>query len=196
MQLILASTSRYRRELLARLRLTFKAISPAFDEEAARDPSLPAEKLAIKLARGKAESVLNNHPSATVLASDQICSFGGKHYGKPGSPDNAATQLKRLAGGTHELVTAVCLYRFDREGNVERQEHIDVTRLRMRNLAFDEIHRYLDIDAPYDCAGSYKLESLGIALFERIESADHTAIVGLPLMAVADMLRLWGWRIP
>lgn len=196
MQLILASTSRYRRELLDRLRVPYQAVSPVFDEESARDPHLPAEKLAIQLARGKAESLIPQYPDAMILASDQICALEGKHLGKPGDAARAVAQLRQLAGKTHQLVTAVCIYRAGKDGTVERQEHIDVTHLQMRMLGMDEIHRYVEQDVPFDCAGSYKLESLGVALFDRVESADQTAIIGLPLMAVADMLRAWGWRIP
>jgi septum formation protein len=195
-QLVLASTSRYRRELLDRLRIPYRAVSPAFDEESARDPHLPAEKLAIHLARGKAESLIPQFPDAVILASDQICALGARHLGKPGDSTRAAAQLRQLSGKSHQLVTAVCLYRTDRHGKLERQEHIDVTQLRMRSLGMDEINRYVETDVPYDCAGSYKLESLGVSLFDRVESADQTAIIGLPLMAVADMLRAWGWRIP
>ncbi len=196
MQLILASTSRYRKELLDRLRIPYRAVAPNFDEENFRDSRLRAEKRAIQLARGKAESLIPHYPDAVILGSDQICSLAGKQLGKPGDATRAVAQLKQLSGKAHQLVTAVCLYRIGADGKVERQEHIDVTHLRMRELGMDEINRYVEADAPYDCAGSYKLESLGVALFDRVESADHTAIIGLPLMAVADMLRAWGWRIP
>ena len=193
-RLVLASTSRYRRELLARLGLPFTARAPACDEEALK-ASLPGrtppEHLAATLARAKAESLAEAEPGAAVLGADQVAAVDGEILGKPGSAEQAARQLARLAGRAHVLVTAVALAL---DGSV--REHVDVTRLFMRPLSSAQIERYVAADAPIDCAGSYRIEARGITLFERIESADHDAIVGLPLIALTSMLGAMGYPVP
>ncbi len=200
--IVLASTSRYRRELLLRLGLPFSARAPACDEEAlkarllgvdgtAPSSSLPPERLAPALARAKAESLREVEPGAVVLGADQVAALDGEILGKPGTAERAAAQLARLAGRAHVLVTAVALYH---EGRL--REHVDVTRLSMRPLTPAQIDRYVAADAPLDCAGSYRIEARGIALFDRIESADHTAIVGLPLIALGSMLAAMGYPVP
>jgi septum formation protein len=189
--LVLASTSRYRRELLARLGIQFSARAPACDEDALKDPALPPEALAILLARAKAESLRDAEPGAAVLGADQVAAIGAEVLGKPGSVEQAEAQLARLAGRTHVLVTAVALIH---DGRL--LEHADVTRLSMRPLSRAQIERYVAADAPLDCAGSYRIEARGITLFERIESADHTAIVGLPLIALTSMLASIGYPVP
>lgn len=189
--LVLASTSRYRRELLARLGLPFRAVAPACDEEALKLPGLRPEALAARLARAKAESLRATEPGATLLGSDQIAALGDVVLGKPGTVARAAEQLALLAGRTHLLVTAIAVLHAGRV-----LEHVDVTRLSMRPLTREQIDRYLAADAPLDCAGSYKLEARGITLFERIESADHSAITGLPLIALTSMLASVGYPLP
>jgi septum formation protein len=191
--LVLASTSPYRRELLARLGLPFRVRAPLCDEEAlkATHLHLPPERLAAELARAKADSLVDVEPGAAVLGSDQMVALGDQVLGKPGSAEQAARQLTRLAGRTHVLVTAVTLLHGGR-----LHAHVDVTRLTMRPLSSAQIERYVAADAPLDCAGSYRLEARGITLFERIESADHTAIVGLPLIAVTSMLAALGYPVP
>lgn len=190
-QLILASTSSYRRGLLARLGIAFEAISPAVDEESLKDPALDAQALAEKLAAAKARSLVDRFPAATIIGSDQTCACEGRILNKPGDFDGACEQLALLAGKMHQLFTAVCVVHQGRE-----HRFTDVTSLRMRLLATDEIERYLRADEPYDCVGSYKLEERGIALFDAIESHDHTAIVGLPLIALAKVLRTCGYAVP
>jgi septum formation protein len=190
-QLVLASTSRYRHELLARLGIPFVVQPPAIDEEACKDDSLGALVLAQHLARAKAETLRPTFADAVILGSDQTCACDGQLLHKPGNFEGACRQLAQLAGKSHELITAVCLVRGD-----ERLEHVDVTRLVMRKLSRDEIERYVAADEPLDCVGAYKLEARGIALFEKIESADHTAITGLPLMAVSGLLRQMGFTLP
>ncbi|MFT3771384.1 MAG: nucleoside triphosphate pyrophosphatase [Minicystis sp.] len=189
--LVLASTSRYRRELLARLGLPFRAVAPACDEEALKTPDLAPEALAAKLARAKAESLRAAEPGAVIIGSDQLAAIDGVILGKPGTPDRAEAQLAMLAGRTHALVTAVAVAH---PGGVI--EHLDVTRLTMRPLSAAQIARYVAADAPTDCAGAYKLEARGIALFSGIEAEDHSAITGLPLIALTTILASLGFPVP
>jgi septum formation protein len=196
-EIVLASTSRYRRELLARLGLPFRVRAPAYDEEAlkaelrGRDAALAPEVLTTRLAVAKAESLRDAEPAATIIGFDQVAALGAEVLEKPGTADRAILQLEKLAGKTHVLVTAVAVVH---AGSV--LEHVDVTRLTMRPLTRDQIERYVATDAPLDCAGSYKLEQRGVTLFERIESADHSAITGLPLIALTSMLASIGYPVP
>jgi septum formation protein len=194
LDLVLASTSRYRRELLARLGVPFRARAPGCDEEVVKR-GLPAgmapKDLAPALARAKAESLRDVEPAATILGGDQVAAFGDRVLSKPRTPEKAAAQLALLAGRTHTLFTAVAVLH---EGRLH--EHVDVTHLSMRPLTAAQIERYVAADAPLDCAGSYRLEAQGITLFERIVSADHTAVVGLPLMALTSLLSSLGYPVP
>jgi septum formation protein len=176
--------------LLERLGIPFEIRRPDVDEESIKSTwkGSPAG-LVRHLARAKAESVAER--GAVVIGSDQIAVLDGRILGKPGSAGAAITQLTLLSGRTHELITATAIAS---AGKVD--EDANVTRLTMRSLAPAEIERYVAADMPTDCAGSYKLESRGIALFEAIESADHTAIVGLPLIALTTALRNLGFRVP
>ncbi|MFO0627945.1 MAG: nucleoside triphosphate pyrophosphatase [Polyangiales bacterium] len=187
MRLVLASTSRYRRGLLARLGVDFEAVAPDCDEEALKPglAHLEVPARAQHLARAKAQSVAAQFPDAVVLGSDQIAEVDGEVLDKPGTPERARGQLLRLAGRTHRLHTAVTLLHAPSGRLVE---HVDTTRLTLRALSTDAVARYVERDAPLDCCGSYRVESLGIALFARIEGDDPTAIEGLPLMRVAAML--------
>lgn len=191
MELLLASTSRYRREQLERLGLAFRAAAPVLDEgaEQARLVRLEPVELARRLARAKARSLLA--PGLAVIGADQLATIDGEVLGKPGRADRAEDQLARLSGRTHVLVTALCVAH---DGGLE--EHVDRTRLSMRALDRAAIARYVAADAPLDCAGAYKLEARGIALFERIESEDHSAITGLPLIALTTILRRLGFAVP
>ncbi|MGE0756445.1 MAG: nucleoside triphosphate pyrophosphatase [Pirellulaceae bacterium] len=191
MELILASTSPYRRQLVERLGLEFCCAAPGLDEDAWKATVADPRQLAEQLAEAKARCVFERKPAAAVIGSDQLVAWQGRTLGKPGSRERAIDQLKCLAGTTHELVTAVCILTPQR-----RWAHTDVARLRMRALRRDEIERYVDADQPWDCAGAYKLESRGIVLFESIESVDQTAITGLPLMALTSILREIGFAIP
>ena len=134
---------------------------------------------------------MNDEPGATILGADQLVAFEGRVYGKPGSFDAAIDQLVVFAGKSHELITALAIWDSGR-----LIEHTDVTTLTMRPLARDAIERYFASDRPIDCAGSYKLEERGIVLFERIETRDHTAVTGLPLIAATTILRDLGFAIP
>lgn len=189
--LILASTSVYRRDLLARLGIPFRCEAPRFDEsELSRDGKTP-RAVAEALAEGKAASIAVLEPCATIIGCDQLVALQGRILGKPGSLEQAVEQLVTMAGRTHELITALVVMRADRS-----LRHTDVTRMRMRALTRSEIDRYVIHDRPLDCAGSYKLEQRGIVLFESIESEDQSAITGLPLIRLTGILRTLGYAVP
>jgi septum formation protein len=194
--LILASTSRYRRELLERLCLPFdcpfECLPPTCDEEALKDAALASgratpEELVCMLARAKAQSIAEARPEAIVIGSDQICVFEGEILGKPGTKRRNILQLQRMQGKSHELLTAVSVLR-----GGEAEEHLDRCRLTLRQLSEAQIETYVEHDEPWDCAGGYKLELAGIGLMERVESEDHTAIAGLPLLWLGGALRRLG----
>ena len=189
-RLILASTSRYRRELLARLRLAFDVAGPETDE--APLPGEAPAALARRLAAAKAAAVARSHGDAWVLGSDQVAELEGAALGKPGGREAALAQLGAMSGRRVAFRTAVCLAHADGR----RLDALDTTVVRFRALAGDEIARYVDAEQPFDCAGSFKSEGLGIVLFESIESRDPTALVGLPLIATTRLLRKAGFRVP
>jgi septum formation protein len=185
--LILGSTSRYRRELLERLRLPFTADAPRVDET-----PLPGEApaaLATRLALAKAHEVAARHPGALVIGSDQVADVDGEAIGKPGTHERAVAQLRRMSGRSVVFQTAVAVVRPDT--GFEQVERVPVT-VRFRALDDDEIEHYLRLEQPYDCAGSAKCETLGIALLSAIESDDPTALVGLPLIRTSALLRAAG----
>jgi septum formation protein len=190
-RLILASASKYRKKLLERLALPFDTQSPATDETAGKD-ELPAD-LVSRLATQKALVVANKNPAAIVIGSDQLAVFDNRVVGKPGGHEIAAQQLSEFSGKSVEFLTAVTV--FCRELGFYEQ-HTDSTRVHFRPLTDDEIERYLVQEKPYDCAGAFKAESLGIGLFESIVSTDPTALIGLPLIQTAAMLRNAGVLIP
>lgn len=189
---MLASTSRYRAELLARLEIPFEALAPDYDEaaERARFDALGPARFAAHLARGKAASLCAARPDAWILAADQIgvLEQNGKTtlLGKPGTEAAAVEQLAAMAGRTHELLTAVVLAA---PGGAPVREALDRHRLTMRAFSREEAARYVAKHRPLDCAGGYRIEDAGIAFFERIEGDDYTGIIGLPLLAVARLLR-------
>ena len=182
--LILGSTSRYRRELLARLRLPFEVAAPAVDETP--EPGEAPAALARRLALAKAREVAARHPNAVVIGADQVADLDGEPIGKPGDHDHALAQLRRLGGRRVVFQTALAVVRAS--SGFERAELAPV-QVRFRPLANDEIERYLRLDQPYDCAGSARSESLGITLLEEIVSDDPTALIGLPLIRTARLLR-------
>ena len=182
--LILGSTSRYRRELLERLRLPFTVAAPDVDETP-QAGELPAP-LALRLALAKAREVAARHPGAIVIGSDQVADLDGQPMGKPGQHDRAVAQLRAMRGRAVVFQTAVAVVRPDT--GYERVQLAPVT-VRFRDLSDAEIEHYLRTEQPYDCAGSAKCETLGIALLEAIESDDPTALVGLPLIRTCAMLR-------
>ncbi len=190
-RLVLASTSPYRRALLERLGLPFECAAPATDETSR--PGESARELAQRLARLKAESVAARHPDGIVIGSDQVAARGADLLGKPGSVERCIEQLARSSGREVEFLTAVHV-QDARSGRAE--SHVDRTVVRFRTLGRDEIERYVTADRPLDCAGGFKAESLGIALFERIESEDPTGLTGLPLIWLCGALRRAGIAVP
>jgi len=189
-RLILASTSRYRRELLQRLRLPFDVAAPETDESAL--PGEPPQALARRLAAAKATAIASHMPGAWVIGSDQVAELDGIALGKPGTRDAAVSQLASMSGREVVFRTAVSVVHGD--GRAFHAE--DATIVRFRGLDDAEIGRYVDAEQPFDCAGSFKSEGLGIVLFDAIVSQDPTALIGLPLIATADLLRRAGYALP
>ncbi|AOH36580.1 Maf family protein [Luteimonas sp. JM171] len=189
-RLLLASTSPYRRELLQRLRLPFDSASPGVDETPLAGER-PVE-LVQRLARDKAAAVAAGAAGAWVIGSDQVAELDGVALGKPGAREAALSQLEAMSGREVRFHTAVALLRHDGTGHAA----LDLTTVRFRRLERAEIERYVDAELPFDCAGSFKAEGLGIALFDAIESQDPTALVGLPLIATARLLRQAGFPAP
>ena len=192
-KLVLASTSRYRRDLLARLGHPFEAVAPTCDEDAVKAEGHSADVLVRRLARLKAESVRARYPDPLIIGSDQVAEVDGRILGKPGTPAAAEAQLRRLRGREHRLLTALCVLDA-RTGRLA--EALDIHTLRLRPLSDAQIARYVAAESPLDCAGSYKIEGLGIALFESIQGTDHTAIIGLPLTLLVSLLAPFGLELP
>ena len=190
-RLVLASTSRYRRELLERLRLSFDVARPDVDETAS--PGESPRDLAIRLAQAKACAVATQlADDAWALGSDQVAEVEGRALGKPGGRAAAIAQLDSMSGRIVRFHTALCLAHADGRTFAE----IDLTEVHFRALTDAEIERYVDAEQPFDCAGSFKSEGLGIALFERIDNRDPSALVGLPLIATCMLLRKAGFALP
>ncbi|AKT42165.1 Maf family protein [Chondromyces crocatus] len=189
--LVLASTSPYRKGLLARLGIPFITAAPDCDEDAYKACATSPRGLAESLALAKAESLRATHPGAVILGGDQVATLDGDILGKPGSREAALDQLERLAGRTHLLVTAVALLH---DGQLH--QHTDLARLTMRPLTRTQLERYVAADDPVDCAGAYKLEQRGITLFSAIHTVDHSAITGLPLLWLTGMLSALGIDVP
>lgn len=192
-RLILASSSAYRRELLGRLQLPFEATAPDIDETP--HPGETPEATALRLAREKAAAVARKHPGALVIGSDQVATLDGAQIGKPGDHARALAQLQAMRGRRVVFHTALCLWDGrlppDVAAQVAQLENVQVF-VSFRDLPDAELDAYLRIEQPYDCAGSAKNEGLGIALLERIDSSDPTALTGLPLIALTGMLRRAG----
>ncbi len=186
-RLVLASTSRYRRELLERLRLPFDVVAPGVDEVPV-DGEAPAET-ALRLALAKAEAVAAEDGEAVVIGSDQVADLDGRGLGKPGDHARATAQLRAMRGRTVVFQTAVAVVC---RATGFRGTELAAVSVRFRELGDAEIERYLRSEMPYDCAGSAKIETLGIALVERCESDDPTALVGLPLIRTCNLLRRAG----
>ncbi len=186
---VLASTSRYRRELLARLLTEFSCHSPAVDEtpQSGETPRALAERLA----RLKAQSAASG--SAIVIGSDQVAAVGERILSKPGALEPAIAQLAACSGHSVVFYTAVCVIG---PGAGALHTHVDLTTVVFRSLSAAEIRRYVEREQPFDCAGSFKAEGLGVALMERIENQDPTAIQGLPLIWLAGCLRTLGIALP
>ncbi|MBX2837582.1 MAG: Maf family nucleotide pyrophosphatase [Gammaproteobacteria bacterium] len=189
--IILASSSRYRAELLCRLGLEFDTLAPELDET--QRPEESAKSLVMRLAAEKAAKVAHLHPHAIVIGSDQVAISNGETLGKPGTAERAAQQLADASGGTVTFYTAVSVVQLA----ADKESHfIDQTTVYFRTLSTAEIERYIAADQPLDCAGSFKVESLGASLFEKMECADPTALVGLPLIQLSHALRKFGVQLP
>jgi len=190
-ELILASTSPYRRQLLDRLRTPYLALAPGVEESQA--PGEAPGGRAARLAGLKAEAVARLHPAAAVIGSDQVASCRGRVLDKPGDAARCQEQLAWLSGQQaefHTAFTVLCKARgFRRDGT-------DRTVVQFRTLTREEIGRYIALERPFDCAGGFKCEALGITLFERLDSSDPTALIGLPLIALAAALRPLGFTLP
>jgi len=188
--LILGSTSRYRRELLARLRLPFECVAPEVDETPL--PSEAPAALALRLALAKAHAVAKRHPNAVVIGSDQVADLGGQPLGKPGNHERAVAQLQRMRGQTVVFQTAVAVVRLD---TGFAQSSLAQIQVKFRDLSDSDIEAYLRAEQPYDCAGSAKSEGLGIVLLDAIHSDDPTALIGLPLIRTCQLLQAAGLRL-
>ena len=188
--LILGSTSRYRRELLQRLRVPFDVVSPEVDETPL--PNETPQALATRLALAKAKAVAALHPNAVVIGSDQVADLNGEPLGKPGTHERAVLQLQRMRGQTVVFQTAVSVVC---QASGFEQTELAQIKVRFRDLSDAEIEAYLRAEEPYDCAGSAKSEGLGIALLESIDNDDPTALIGLPLIRTARLLRQAGVKL-
>lgn len=192
-KLVLASTSPYRRELLGRLQIPFEAVAPGTDETALADESPVAT--AERLAEAKARAVAGRFPDALIIGSDQVAyvAGGSQRFGKPGTAENAIAQLRTMSGKTVVFHTGLCLL-----NAATGRSHIRgiPTEVRFRELSDAEIRRYVDKEDALNCAGSARSEGLGIALLEYLRGDDPNALVGLPLIALAEMLRAEGVELP
>ncbi len=187
--LVLASTSPYRKELLSKLGLPFVAERPLFDEDSAKTQPMLADQLCQFLGQEKARSLAK--ADNCVIGGDQMLVLGTEILGKPGTKENACQQLQKMQGRTHELLTSVSIYH-----QLHLHQFLNRTRLTMTPLSAEQIQNYVNLDLPLDCAGSYKIEKHGITLFEKIETEDFTAIQGLPLLNLSQILRKLGYIIP
>lgn len=186
--LVLASTSPYRQELLKRLGIEFEVAAPEVDESAV--PGEIPPQTASRLAELKARTVGARYPAALVIGSDQVAHIGSETFGKPGNHDNAVQQLRKLSGRPVDFVTGLCL--LNTASGSSRVRNV-TTRVKFRALSDQTIESYLRAEQPYNCAGSAKSEGLGIALIERMECDDPTALIGLPLIALCDLLAQEGF---
>lgn len=189
MKLLLASGSPYRRELLARLRIPFDCVSPDIDETPSAGES--PQDYVLRLACEKAQALTEQYPQHWIIGSDQTCVLNQQICGKPGNYDNAVAQLQRANGRRVSFYTGLCLL------NSASGEYYSLTEpfhVYFRNLSHAEIERYVELEQPYDCAGSFKMEGLGINLFEKLEGRDSNSLIGLPLIGLLDLMRKAGFN--
>jgi septum formation protein len=186
-RLVLASGSAYRKALLERLGLPFEVALPEVDESPQAEE--PPAVTALRLSSSKASALAHVYPDALIIGSDQVASSGGRRYGKPSDHQNAVRQLRELSGRTVQFDTGVALY--DAQTG-QAQTKVVPCRVTFRNLEDALIERYLQKEKPYDCAGAAKAEGLGIALIAKIETEDPTSLIGLPLIALCEMLKRAG----
>jgi MAF protein len=189
--LVLGSTSPFRRELLSRLGLPFDTAAPEVDES--QLPDEPPETLVSRLAEAKADAVGDAHPAALVIGSDQVACLDGRILGKPGNRENARCQLRDASGRRVSFYTGLCLLN---TASGRKQLACEPFHVQFRRLSDAQIERYLEREQPYNCAGSFKSEGLGITLFERLEGDDPNALIGLPLIRLVTMLGSEGIELP
>ena len=189
-KIILASSSPFRRQLMDRLRLDYEAIAPDVDES--RRPDETAVEYVCRLAEAKAEAIAERVPGAVVIGSDQCALIDGQILGKPGSHENALRQLRQAQGKTVLFHTGICVLRPERQFRAIAEVPFEVE---FRNLDDDSLERYLQVEQPYDCAGSFKAEGYGICLFERLSGEDPTALIGLPLIRLVKLLEQAGVEV-
>ena len=185
--LILASSSPYRRALLERLRLPFECAAPHTNEEAL--PGEQPSELARRLAEQKARALANEHPRALIIGSDQVAECNGRTLGKPGDHERAAAQLRFCSGRPVRFHTGISL--LDAASGNQRTE-VELFTVHFRQLSDGQIRRYVELEKPFDCAGSFKAEDLGIVLFEKMEGSDFSSVIGLPLIRLVDLLLEFG----
>ena len=190
-KVILASTSIYRQQQLERLKLPFSTAAPDVDEEPLKSKILDHTELSRALSLLKARDISNNNKEAIVIGGDQVASFNGSILSKPKSKEKAFEQLSALAGEQHQLITSLAII-----DNEQEYLHSCIATMTMRKLSEAQILRYIDIDEPLHSCGSYRLEALGISLFEHIDCDDYSSIIGIPLMWTAKTLTHIGIAIP
>jgi len=186
-KIILASSSPYRAALLKRAGISFEVVSPIVDESLSE--KLPPQEAVVKIAMKKMEDVAGREGEGIIIASDQVMELEGAMIGKPGSVSKAVETLLRMAGKEHRLLTSLVVSDYP-GGSVYR--HLDIHRIKLRNFSPEEAQRYVQLDRPLDCAGAIKIESRGIWLVEKAEGEDYTSIIGLPMMALAGILKKIG----
>ena len=189
-KLVLASTSPFRRELLSKLGLSFDTDSPDIDETALAEET--PEQLVARLAEQKARAVSQRHPDSLIIGSDQVAVIDGKIIGKPGDHEKAMTQLRCASGKTVRFLTGLCLFN---SANDHKQVVVEPFDVVFRSLSDSQIDNYLRAEQPYNCAGSFKSEGMGIALFERLNGDDPNSLIGLPLIRLIRMLEQEGARV-
>lgn len=190
-QIVLASSSTYRQQLLAKLGLSFNCVSPNIDETPQHSENIA--DMVMRLSLTKAETIVKQHPNAIIIASDQSASLENKAIGKAGNFNNALNQLKSFQGKTIDFYTGLAVY------NPINQQYLtalDTTKVYFRNLSEQQLENYLLAEQPYDCAGSFKSEGLGIVLFSKIETQDPNALIGLPLIKLIELLDEIGLKLP
>ena len=190
-QIVLASTSIFRKQLLEKLNIPFKTASPDV-EEAVLEQESPAE-LVVRLSQLKAQAIADNFPNSLIIGSDQVACIDGKILGKPGNFDNALTQLRQASGKAVTFYTGLTLYN---SGSGSSQTICEPFKVHFRALTDQQITRYLEHEQPYNCAGSFKSEGFGISLFEKLEGDDPNSLIGLPLIQLIRMLDKEGIAIP
>lgn len=190
--IILASASPYKKMLIDRLGISFSCCAPDIDENPVSGESATA--LAQRLAEEKAQRIAHRFPQSVVIGADQVAAMDGEILGKPGTHQRAAAQLKAQSGRTVLFHSGISLARYT-EGKLEQQSRVNSTEVHFRQLSDQQIEHYLNIDKPYDCAGSFKAEALGISLFSSVNSNDPSSLIGLPLIDLCSMLAEWNINI-